>query len=169
MATNPTVAHHIGSEQQWLATLSLPPTVSLPSAYALNVIPFDKFTGGDVTATVNKHRPAGMGPEVTYLSLPSYSDVTLTKVYNTDVDHALIGTLHTFVGNTIVTVNLTPLDDEGNVFNSGASNTNGFNAGGAQGRTYSGRIIAIKDGGTDSTSNAVRMWEIDIAVETIAN
>ena len=159
MATNPTISHHIGSEQQWLATLSLPPTVALPSDYALGVIPFDKFTGGDVTAPVNKHRPAGMGPEVTYLSLPTYSDVTLTKVYNTDVDHVLIGTLHGLVGNTIVTVNLAPLDDTGAVFNSG----------GATARTYSGRITAIKDGGTDSTSNAVRMWEIDIAVETIAN
>jgi len=158
MATNSTVQHHIGSEQQWRADLSVPASVTLPASYS-NVIPFDKFAGGDVTATVNKHRPSGMGPEVTYLSLPTYSDVTLSKVYNTDVDHALIGALHNLVGNTIVTVTLTPLDDNGSV----------FVGGGALPRTYSGRITSIKDGGTDSNSNAVRMWEIDIAVESIAN
>jgi hypothetical protein len=158
MATNSTVQHHTGSEQQWRADLSIPANLSivLPASYT-NVIPFDKFTGGDVTATVNKHRPSGMGPEVTYLSLPTYSDITLSKVYNTDVDHALVGALHNLVGNTIVSVTMTPLDDTGAVF------------AGANVRTYSGRITSIKDGGTDSTSNAVRMWEIDIAVETIAN
>lgn len=136
--------HNIGSEQQWLATLS----VGTFQNYV-----FDKFAGGDVSAPVVKHRPGGMGPEITYTSLPSFSDITLTKVYETQADHANIATLHSYAGNQLATVTLTPLDDTGAVW--------------GPARVYSGRIVAVKDGGTDSNSNAARMFEVDIAVESI--
>jgi len=138
--------HFYGSEQQWLATLNVGGT-----DYGI----FDKFSGGDVTATANKHRPGGMGPEITYLSLPSYSDITLTKVYETQKDHARISDLHNAVGRQLATVTLQPLDDSGAPWGTP--------------RTYQGRIIAVKDGGTDSTSNAARMFEVDISVETVTN
>jgi len=144
-----------GSEQQFLASMTI-----VASAYkATTAVPnsnivFDKFAGGDVSAPVNKHRPGGMGPEVTYLSLPTYSDITLTKAYNTQVDNATIADLHNMCGNTQVTVIIQPLDDGGNTY--GAP------------RQYAGRLIGIKDGGTDSQSNAVRMWEVTVAVESIA-
>ena len=137
--------HNYGSEQQWLATLSIG---------TLNIV-FDKFSGGDVSAPVNKHRPGGMGPEISYASLPVYSDVVLTKVYETQLDHDNVATLHSQVGNTQATVTLQPLDDTG--------------ASWGTARTYSGRLTAVKDGGTDSNSNAARMLEVDIAVETVAN
>ena len=139
-------SHFYGSEQQWLATLSVAGV-----DYGI----FDKFAGGDVTAAVNKHRPGGMGPEITYMSLPTYSDVTLTKVYETQRDHARLATLHSLAGNALATVTLQPLDDQGNPW--GTS------------RTYQGRLVAVKDGGTDSNSNAARMFEVDIAVETVTN
>lgn len=138
--------HFYGSEQQWLATLNVGGT---------DYGTFDKFAGGDVSAPVNKHRPGGMGPEITYLSLPVYSDVTLTKVYETQRDHARIAALHAAVGNQLATVTLQPLDDTGAAWGTA--------------RTYSGRIVAVKDGGTDSTSNAARMFEVDIAVENVSN
>jgi hypothetical protein len=137
--------HFYGSEQQWLPSLNVGGV-----DYGI----FDRFTGGDVSATVNKHSPGGMGPEVTYLSLPVYADVTLTKVYNTQQDHARIAALHNAVGKQLATVTLQPLDDNGNPWGSP--------------RVYQGRITAVKDGQTDSTSNAPRMFEIDIAVETVA-
>jgi hypothetical protein len=96
-----------------------------------------------------------MGPEITYLSLPTYSDVTLTKVYETQADHDRIAQLHNLVGNGLATVTLQPLDDSGAPWGTP--------------RVYNGRLVAVKDGGTDSMSNAARMFEVDIAVETIAN
>jgi hypothetical protein len=139
-------AHFYGSEQQWLATLNVD---------GIDYGIFDKFAGGDVTASVNKHRPGGMGPEITYLSLPVYSDVTVTRVYETQKDHARIATLHSAVGAKLASVTLTPLDDSGNPWGTP--------------RIYQGRIVGVKDGGTDSNSNAARMFEVMIAVETVTN
>lgn len=138
--------HFYGSEQQWLATLNV---------NGVDYGVFDRFAGGDVSAAVNKHRPGGMGPEITYLSLPSYSDVTLTKVYETQRDHDRVATLHTLAGKALASVTLQPLDDNGQPWGTP--------------RTYQGRLVAVKDGGTDSMSNAARMFEVDIAVETVTN
>jgi hypothetical protein len=134
-----------------IVSTSANPAVAKPKSAALV---FDKFSGGDVSAPVNKHRPGGMGPEITYLSLPTYADIMLTKAYNTQQDNAIIADLHTMCGNTQVIVSVQPLDDSGQVWGSP--------------RQYQGRLIAVKDGGTDSMSNAVRMWDVTIAVESIA-
>ena len=142
-----TTTHNYGSEQQWLITLSVP-----GSTHNTSVV-FDKFTGGDVTASPIKYRPGGMGPEITYLSMPTITDITLTKVYETQGDHDRVSELHRFVGNTVATVTLQPLDDTG--------------ANWGNPRSYNGRIIAVKDGNADSMSNSARMYEVDISVETI--
>jgi len=136
--------HFYGSEQQWLVSLTVA---------GVDYGVFDTFGGGDVSAPAVKHRPGGMGPEVTYNSLPAYSDVTLGRVYNTQRDHSLIQTLHDQTGRQLASVTLQPLDDNGAPW--GAP------------RVYQGRIIAVKDGKTDSNSNSPRMFEVDIAVETI--
>lgn len=145
MATQVT-SHFYGSEQQWLATLNV---------NGVDFGIFDKFTGGDVSAAANKHRPGGMGPEVTYLALPTYTDVSLTKVYETQRDHDRVAQLHDLVGRALASVTLQPLDDQGNPWGNP--------------RVYQGRLIGVKDGGTDSMSNAARMFEVDISVETITN
>lgn len=145
MATQVT-SHFYGSEQQWLATLNV---------NGVDYGIFDKFTGGDVSAAANKHRPGGMGPEVTYLALPTYTDVSLTKVYETQRDHDRVAQLHDLVGRALASVTLQPLDDQGNPWGNP--------------RVYQGRLIGVKDGGTDSMSNAARMFEVDISVETITN
>jgi hypothetical protein len=146
-----------GSEQQFIASLTIVATPAKTSILTNNAaaLVFDKFSGGDISAPVNKHRPGGMGPEITYLSLPTYSDITLTKAYNTQQDQAILADLHIMIGNTQVTVSIQPLDDAGNAYGTP--------------RQYQGRLTGVKDGGTDSTSNAVRMWEVTIAVESIAD
>jgi len=144
MATPSAGTHFYGSEQQWLVTLNV-------GGFDYGV--FDTFTGGDVTAPAVKHRPGGMGPEVTYNSLPMYSDVTVGRVYSTQRDHPLIAQLHTQAGNQLASVTLQPLDDNGVPWGSP--------------RVYQGRLISIKDGKTDSNSNSPRVFEVDIAVETI--
>ena len=142
----PSTIHNFGSEQQWLASVQIG---------SLNLGNFDTFSGGDVTAAAVKHRPGGMGPEITYNSLPSYSDVTVGRVYETQRDHQLIGQLHNLAGRAMATVTLQPLDDNGTPW--------------GEPRIYQGRFLTVKDGKADSNSNAARMYELDIAVETISN
>ena len=136
-----------GSEQQWL------PSATVASIGPLGV--FDMFSGGNVTATPPKNRPGGMGPELTYVGLPTYSDVVLTRVYEETRDHVLIGVLHSLVGKVYGTVAEQPLDDTGNPWGSP--------------RTYYGRLAAVDDGTTDSNSSTVRKWTITFAIETIGN
>ena len=45
------------TEQQFLPSITMDSLGSLGN--------YDKWSGGDVTATVTKYRPGGMGPEIT--------------------------------------------------------------------------------------------------------
>jgi hypothetical protein len=182
MATNQyaNTTPNFGSEQQWLIAFSvtnIPAASPAPisgvvytSAAATSggasggqTITFDKFSGGDVMSTSVKHRPGGMGNEITYMSLPTFSDVTISKVYESQIDHQIIADLHQLVGRAMCTVTLTPLDDEGNPYLGSGSNAGSINP-----RTYYGRLTSVKDGGADSMSSSVRMYEIDMSVESIS-
>jgi len=152
---NTTTPTFFGSEQQFLVTLSI---LSAPSGTTLaaplnTAYVFDKFAGGDVQASISKHRPGGMGPEISYLALPSYSDVTISKAWNTAVDNGVWAQLNNLIGNTIAQVTVQPLDDGGNAW--------------GQGTVYTGRLAKVTPGGTDANSNAVRMLEVDLSVETV--
>ena len=135
------------SEQQYLPSISIDGVGSLGN--------FDKFTGGDVTASIVKHRPGGMGNEKSYLGLPVYGNVTVERVYEEERDNSLVAQVRTLVGSTYATVSVQPLDDDANPF--GAP------------RTYRGRIEGVNDGEADSTSSTPRMWSIELVVETVAN
>jgi len=136
-----------GSMQQYLPTVTVDGLGSLGN--------YDKFTGGDVTTTITKHRPGGMGPEISYLGLPVYGNVTVSRVYEEVRDHTLIATLNTLVGSTYGTVAVQPLDQNGNPYGSP--------------RTYRGRLSAVKDGNADSTSSAPREYELEFEIETVSN
>jgi len=149
---------YFGSEQQFLVSLTIlakPLGVTLASILAGNTpVTFDKFSGGDVQSTINKHRPGGMGPEISFLALPTYSDVTITKAWNTSIDNLIWSDLTQLIGNSIVAVTVQPLDDGGNAWGSGT--------------VYTGRLNKAMPGGTDSNSNSVRMLEVGLSVETVA-
>lgn len=115
---------------------------------------FDNGSGGDANANVAKHRQGGMGSEITLPALPTYSDITLERMYDENRDHVLIGTLRTLVGRNKCTVTEQPLDPDGNAFGSP--------------RIFKGRLSNIKDGSTSSDSSAARMWSLDISVETVS-
>lgn len=138
----------MSSMQQFLITLSV------------NGVPygvFDKMDGGDATTTPVKHRPGGSKVEVIYPSLPVYGTVMLERVYDNEFrsDQLVIATLRGLVGSGIATVTEQQLD----------ANLNAFGTP----RTFSGLLTGVKDGGTDSTSEAARMWSVDIDVVTSAN
>jgi len=156
--TNTGTPTYFGSEQQFLVTLSIlvtPASVTLGSSLAKSApYVFDKFSGGDVQASISKHRPGGMGPEISFLALPTYSDVTISKAWNTGIDNAVWSDLINLIGNSIAQVTVQPLDDGGNAWGAGT--------------VYTGRIAKVTPGGADANSNNVRMLDVDLSVETIA-
>jgi hypothetical protein len=153
MAATTQVVGVSGTEQQWLASVTID---GVPYGN------FDKFAGGDSTSTPSKYRPGGMGPEKSLVALPVFSDITVSKVYETVLDHQRIADLHNGnanagilgAGKSQAVCSLQPLDDSGTPWGNA--------------RVYTGRLATVKDGSTDSMSNSPRMWEIDIVVETIS-
>jgi|SRR6185437_9806462 len=134
-------------EMQWL------PSVNIDGLGSIGY--FDKFSGGDATANPPKSRPGGMGPEITYLALPVFSDVVVERTYVQERDNGIISTVRTLVGTTYGTVTVQPLDQNGN--------PNGTP------RTYRGRIASVNDGNSDSNSANPRMWQLHFTIESVAN
>lgn len=137
-----------GAELQFLPSITMDGALGYLGHY-------DKLTGGDATANVQKHRPGGMGPEVAYLALPVYSVLTVSRVYEEARDHALIGTLRTLAGSTYGTITMQPLDAQGNPWGNPT--------------VYRGRLTAVKSGNADSTSSTPRMYDLDFEIESIGN
>jgi hypothetical protein len=115
---------------------------------------FDTKTGGDAQAKGNKHRPGGMGPEKSYVSLPSYSDMKLTRVYELARDHELVRLLFGKAGIVRASVTEQPLDANGVPFGNPL--------------VYTGRFLGINPGDDDSTSEAPKMLELSIEVTTVS-
>jgi hypothetical protein len=143
-----------GSEQQWIPHLTvISPFKTGITAGKTYKVQFDKFSGGDVTANPPKHRPSGMGDEISYAALPVYSDVMVTKAFE-QADLATQTALRLLAGRAQAIVTLVPLDDTGVAWGNN--------------RVYTGRLAVVKDGVTDSNSSAVRTWDVSISVETIS-
>ena len=128
-------------------------TVSIDGIGPLGV--YDNFSGGDSKASPPKHRPGGMGPEISYLALGVFDDVTVGRVYDEGRDHQLIAALRPLVGAVYGTVTEQPLD--ANHLPWGTP------------RTFRGRLASVNDGKVDSGSNAVRTYTMMFSVESVNN
>lgn len=115
---------------------------------------FDTSSGGDSTTKAAKHRAGGMGNEVIYASLPTYSALTVGRVLEPARDYELIRALYPLIGRVTASVTEQLLDADGN--------TSG------NPKTWTGSLSGVKPGKTDSNSTNVRMFEIDIDVSTVA-
>jgi hypothetical protein len=135
----------VSSKQQWLITVQVD---------GMNLGVFDTKSGGDAMAKGNKHRPGGMGQEVSYASLASYSDLKLMRVAERQRDHELIRRLVSRAGRATASVTEQPLDPDGNVFGAPI--------------IYTGRFLGVNPGDTDSTSEAPKMFELDIEVTSVS-
>lgn len=133
------------SEQNYLVTVVVNGT-------ALGV--FDSWSGGDAVAKSNKHRAGGMGPEKAYASLPSYTDMTVSRVLEPARDWELVRSLKNLAGDVNASVTIQPLDADGNTW--------------GKPKVYSGMFLGVKDGKVDSTSDAIKMFELDISCTVIA-
>lgn len=138
------MAQALGTEQGFLISVNIDGT-----DFGI----FDSRKGGDAQAKVTKHRPGGMGPEVSYPALPTYSDLTVSRVFNPVHDLELIRGLEAKAGRVQMTVTEQPLDADGNVFGNPL--------------VYSGTFSNLKLGQVDSTSEKVRMYELDMSVASV--
>lgn len=114
---------------------------------------FDTMSGGEPDAKDNKHRPGGMGFEVSYASLPSWSDVSVERVYEHKRDWELERSLENKTGRVTCHVVAQPLDPDGNAF--------------GRAKTYHGAFRGLTIGKVDSTSDNVRMWGFKMEVVSV--
>ena len=147
MGVNNNAQTYTAAELQYLIT------VQIDGLGPLGV--YDNYSGGEAKASPPKHRPGGMGSEISYLALPVFSDVTVGRVYDEGRDHELIATLRGLCGRSYGTITEQPLDANGNPWGTP--------------RIFRGRLASVNDGKTDSTSNAVRMYTLDFAIESVGN
>lgn len=134
----------ISTEQQSLVSLTI---------NTQNFGIWDKRSGGDGVSKEIKYRPGGMGPEETFTSLPSYTTVTLSRVMEFSRDWELFRAYEQQAGKLGASISEQPLDASGNPYGNPI--------------VWQGRFLGFKPGNVDSTSDAVRMIEVDIAVITM--
>lgn len=115
---------------------------------------FDAYSGGDAQAKSVKHRPGGMGPEKSYSSLPSYTTLTVSRVLEPARDWELVRSLTQIAGRVDASMTEQPLDANGVAW--------------GKPKTFTGHFLGVKPGKVDSTSDAIRMFEVDIDVTAIA-
>lgn len=113
---------------------------------------WDKMSGGDGVSKEVKYRPGGMGPEITFTSLPSYTTVTVSRVMDYSRDWELAKAYEQQAGKLGASITEQPLDSSGNPYGNP--------------RVLAGRFLGFKFGNADSTSDAVRMIECDISIVT---
>ena len=111
---------------------------------------FDTWSGGDAVAKDVKHRAAGMGPEIPFMALASYTPITVGRVYQADRDHELVRTLITKAGRKAASITIQPLDSDGNAY--------------GQPRTASGFFLGVKNLKGDSQSDAIQLYELEMSV-----
>lgn len=77
---------------------------------------FDDFTGGAITAKETKHRPGGMGPEVSLGGQPSIGNISVMRGFDRERDNDIRRFLQNGVGKERSVVIKQPLDRDGNPF-----------------------------------------------------
>lgn len=110
---------------------------------------WDTLGGGAVEAGDTKYRPGGMSPEVSLGGHASVGNLTLGRLL-TRTDWEPMGNLmRTRCGKARVTVSRQPLDSDGNRF--------------GRPLVYSGTLITVTPGDTDSESEDAQVWEITVS------
>jgi hypothetical protein len=111
---------------------------------------FDRFSGGEITAEVNKYRPGGMAEENTSHALPTYGDATIGRELDLTRDLELHRRLAGRVGRALASVSKQALDENG----------------APVGRpvTYTGRLSGMTDPDVDSTSSERAQFDMTFVI-----
>lgn len=131
-----------GSRQdQWLNTVTI-------DGHSLGI--WDTLAGGDVQATETKFKPGGMVPEITLGGTTSVNNITLTRLLDAERHWDIIRRLMAArVGKAETLIARRPLDSDGNPFGSSLN--------------YSGILLHLMPGDTDSNSTTAHMWSIVVS------
>ncbi|GAA4117416.1 hypothetical protein GCM10022215_18010 [Nocardioides fonticola] len=97
----------MSTQQQWQITGTV-------DRIALGV--FDTKSGGDPSAEVTKYRPGGMSKEVAFAALPSFSDLTIGRLFTRERDVELYRRLVGLMGRGEASITAQPLDVNGAPF-----------------------------------------------------
>ncbi len=140
MATNVTPVG--GTEQDLLVTVVVNGTT-------LGV--FDSSSGGTATAPSVKHRAGGQKNQQSFPTQPVYSNVMVRRVNQMTRDWELIRQLKPLAGLVPMSVTVQPLDATRNSY------------GNAQ--TATGLLLSVKEPTSDSDSDALQTWELEMSVD----
>lgn len=110
---------------------------------------FDAMSGGDATSEETKYREGGMAPEVSLGGSQSIDNVTVTRLYKPDRDHALYPWLVSRRGKGAAVVSRQPLDDDGNAFGSPT--------------VYRGKLLRVSSPEHDANSSEAATFELEIS------
>ena len=117
----------------------------------LDFATWDKQGGGDVDSSDTTYRPGAMGPQISLGGPKTTSNVTASRLYRLERDHAHVGKLVAAVGRGRMTVIKQPLDIEGNAF--------------GKPLVYNGRLKTVKFPTVDSEATGAAMIELEMSVE----
>ena len=130
------------TQQRWKLTVFID---------SVNTGTWDKKSGGDVTAAETKYRPGGMAPEKSIGGPASVSNVTASREYILERDHAAAKRWLSRVGRARVTVHQHALDADG------VPRGKPF--------TYRGVLQKVSIPDADSTATGVSMLEIEVSTD----
>lgn len=113
---------------------------------------FDRKSGGDVSATLPKHRPGGMGRQKTYSGPVEIGNIIVGRVKEREDrdDIELVNWLYTQVGTADCTVIEIPLGSDGKPFGNGP--------------VRNGKLERVSGAEADSDSSDLDDYEVEVSV-----
>lgn len=134
-----------GTEQSELITVTVNGT---------NLGVFQKRSGGDATAKVQKSREGGMGTEIPYPGLVSYSDMTVSRVRQAQRDVELIRRIRPWGGRVPASITVQPLDTTGNAYGNS--------------ETYVGVFLGVSGIHGTANSEAPQMFDLTFSITSVS-
>ncbi|GAB6901866.1 hypothetical protein [Kineosporia succinea] len=108
--------------------------------------PFDKCSGGDVTASETKYREGGMRSERAYGGPVSVGNVTVGRRYDYERDHDYARKLASLCGRARMSITKQPLGVSGDAV--------------GKPHVYSGILMTVNYPDADSSSTSINMLEL---------
>jgi hypothetical protein len=112
---------------------------------------WDTLAGGEVSDSETKYKPGGMKPEKSLGGSTTVGNLTLGRLLEKEDWEPIRQLMINRVGKASVTVARQPLDDDGNPF--------------GRPLTYSGKLLNVAPGDTDSTSDSAQAWTIIVSTD----
>lgn len=109
---------------------------------------FDKMEGAEVDSEELKYSPGGMGAEISLGGRQTFGNITVSRMYDLNRDHAIVDGLMAIAGKATMSVSMQPLNNERV----------------AVGRplTYTGTLKRVGGPDHDSMGNDVSMLELEM-------